>query len=87
MENYWLKNASAKAELEVCITGMRGPTLLQKLRSEVILLSRTGTTELCDGEAESGQNPDVLQRGTAVVWSDGLCTLFWVSAREQGKLL
>lgn len=50
MENYWLKNASAKAELEVCIAGMRGPTLLQKLRSLVILLFRTGTTELCDGE-------------------------------------
>lgn len=39
------------------------------------------------GEAESGQDPDVLQRGTAAVWSDGLCTLLWVSAREQGELL
>lgn len=70
MENYWLKNASAKAELEVCITGMRGPTLLLKVRSEVILLSRRGTTELCDGGGR-------VRTGSRCAAEGNCCSVVW----------
>lgn len=90
MENYWLKNTSAKAELEVCIAGKCGPPSAPENKSSgnSPLQNRRpqNSVSYLDAmqETESGQDPDVLWMETAAMQSHGLCMLLWVPARERG---